>query len=256
MTASAALQVGALPRRAPRPGPAARLVHGAGLPGRNRRPHASVLGPQSSGCSTACAACVPDQEMRLQDYALAVLAFNAAGLLARLRPPAAPGRPAAEPAKAWRADRPTSRSTPPASFATNTNWQSVRRRERRSATSRRCSGSRVQNFVSAATGMAVLVALIRGFTRTTATPSAASGSTSSEHALHPPAALARARAAPRLAGRRADVRPATARAQPAPGRRRTPTAGTVTDQVLADRARRPRRSRSSSSAPTAAASST
>jgi K+-transporting ATPase ATPase A chain len=48
------------------------------------------------------------------------------------------------------------------SFATNTNWQSYGGETTLSCLTQ-MAGLTVQNFVSAATGMAVLVALIRGF---------------------------------------------------------------------------------------------
>ena len=52
------------------------------------------------------------------------------------------------------------------SFATNTNWQSYGGETTLSYLTQML-GLTVQNFVSAATGMAVLVALIRGFVRRT-----------------------------------------------------------------------------------------
>ncbi|MCC6527621.1 MAG: potassium-transporting ATPase subunit KdpA, partial [Polyangiaceae bacterium] len=51
-----------------------------------------------------------------------------------------------------------------ASFASNTNWQSYGGESTLSHLTQML-GLTVQNFVSAATGMAVLVALVRGFTR-------------------------------------------------------------------------------------------
>ena len=63
------------------------------------------------------------------------------------------------------------------SFATNTNWQGYGGETTMSYLTQML-GLTVQNFVSAATGMAVLVALIRGFQRASASPrSATSGST-------------------------------------------------------------------------------
>jgi len=65
----------------------------------------------------------------------------------------------------------------------------------------------VQNFVSAATGMAVLAAFIRGFGRRSAeTIGNFWVDMTRTDALHPPAALLRLRAGPRVPGRRADVR--------------------------------------------------
>ena len=64
-----------------------------------------------------------------------------------------------------------------ASFASNTNWQGYGGETTMSYLTQML-GLTVQNFVSAATGMAVLVALIRGFTRRQTARSAISGSTS------------------------------------------------------------------------------
>ena len=62
------------------------------------------------------------------------------------------------------------------SFATNTNWQGYGGETTMSYLTQML-GLTVQNFVSAATGMAVLVALIRGFARQQQPrPSATSGS--------------------------------------------------------------------------------
>ena len=55
-----------------------------------------------------------------------------------------------------------------ASFATNTNWQGYGGEATMSYLTQMLALA-VQNFVSAATGMAVLVALIRGFARKHAT---------------------------------------------------------------------------------------
>ena len=63
------------------------------------------------------------------------------------------------------------------SFATNTNWQGYSGEATMSYLTQML-GLTVQNFVSAATGMAVLVALIRGFIGAMRIPSAISGWTS------------------------------------------------------------------------------
>ena len=93
----------------------------------------------------------------------------------------------------------------------------------------------VQNFVSAAAGMAVLVALIRGFTRKHADDDRQLlGRPHAHDALHPAAAVDRARAVPGLAGRAADDSTATRprrsiAARPTrPARRRD-----VTEQAIA-----------------------
>ncbi|WP_437331014.1 potassium-transporting ATPase subunit KdpA [Sorangium sp. So ce381] len=107
-----------------------------------------------------------DQEMRWQDYAFAVLAFNLAGLVAvyallRLQGalPLNPEGMAAVP--------PDLAFNTASSFASNTNWQAYGGESTLSYLTQ-MAGLGVQNFVSAATGMAVLVALIRGITRKTA----------------------------------------------------------------------------------------
>jgi len=106
-----------------------------------------------------------DEEMTWKKYAASVLVFNLLGallvyLLQRLQG-ALPLNPAALP------------SVPPevsfntaVSFATNTNWQAYGGETTMSHLTQML-GLAVQNFVSAATGMAVLVAFIRGFTRRT-----------------------------------------------------------------------------------------
>jgi potassium-transporting ATPase potassium-binding subunit len=104
-----------------------------------------------------------DGEMGWKEYALSMLLFNMAGLVAlyllqRLQAvlPLNPQRlPAPSPDLAFNTAT---------SFATNTNWQSYSG-ETTLSTLVQMLGLTVQNFVSAASGMAVLVAMIRGFTR-------------------------------------------------------------------------------------------
>jgi len=103
----------------------------------------------------------PAQGMRWTQYALAMLAFNLLGLLAvyalqrlQLLLPLNPqGLPAVTPDSAFNTA---------ISFATNTNWQGYSGEATMSYLTQML-GLTVQNFVSAASGMAVLVALIRGF---------------------------------------------------------------------------------------------
>ena len=104
-----------------------------------------------------------DDDMPWTRYAYAVLAFNLLGLivvyvLQRLQG-VLPLNP--EHLAATTADLAFNTA---ASFATNTNWQSYGGETTLSYLTQ-MAGLTVQNFVSAATGMAVLVALIRGFTR-------------------------------------------------------------------------------------------
>jgi K+-transporting ATPase ATPase A chain len=102
-----------------------------------------------------------DEDMPWTKYAMAMLVFNLAGILVtyalqRLQghlplDPQALGAP--EPHLAWNTAT---------SFATNTNWQSYGGETTLSYASQMLALA-VQNFVSAASGMAVLVALVRGF---------------------------------------------------------------------------------------------
>jgi len=105
----------------------------------------------------------PGAEQSWQRYAVALILFNVLGLvlvyaLQRLQA-VLPGNPndlaAVDPRVAWNTAT---------SFASNTNWQ-VYGGETTMSHLVQALALGVQNFVSAATGMAVLVALIRGFTR-------------------------------------------------------------------------------------------
>jgi len=105
----------------------------------------------------------PEQEMRWTQYAIAVLVFNLLGLLAvyglqrfqDILPLNPQGLSAISPDSAFNTA---------VSFATNTNWQGYGGETTMSYLTQML-GLSVQNFVSAASGMAVLVALIRGFAR-------------------------------------------------------------------------------------------
>lgn len=104
-----------------------------------------------------------EDEMNWKIYAIAVMLFNILGLLAvyalqRLQAilPLNPmGLGAVPPDSSWNTA---------VSFATNTNWQGYGGEMTMSYLSQML-GLTAQNFVSAATGMAVLVALIRGIAR-------------------------------------------------------------------------------------------
>jgi potassium-transporting ATPase potassium-binding subunit len=108
----------------------------------------------------------PEEEMNWKTYAIAAMVFNIFGLLAvyavqRLQaflPLNPQGFGAITPDSSWNTA---------VSFATNTNWQGYGGEVTMSYFSQML-GLTVQNFVSAATGMAVLVALIRGIVRHTA----------------------------------------------------------------------------------------
>lgn len=107
----------------------------------------------------------PAEEMEWARYAGAALLFNLAGLLVlyvllRVQGFLAPDGSrfgAVTPWVAWNAA---------VSFASNTNWQAYAGETL--APVLQMVGLTVQNFLSAATGMAVLVALVRGFTRRSA----------------------------------------------------------------------------------------
>jgi K+-transporting ATPase ATPase A chain len=103
------------------------------------------------------------QEMHWTRYALAALAFNLLGLLAvyalQRFQASLPFNPQALPAIS--AD---SAFNTAVSFATNTNWQGYSGEATMSYLTQMLALT-VQNFVSCATGMAVMVAVIRGFAR-------------------------------------------------------------------------------------------
>ena len=107
----------------------------------------------------------PRAEMDWKNYAIAMLIFNALGLLAvyllqRLQgflPINPQGLGAPTPDSSWNTA---------VSFTSNTNWQGYGGETTMSYLTQML-GMTVQNFVSAATGMAVLVAFIRGIARHT-----------------------------------------------------------------------------------------
>ncbi len=104
-----------------------------------------------------------DEEMDWKTYAVAVLLFNLVGLLLlyglqRIQS-ALPLNP-----QNLGAVRPDTAFNAAVSFVTNTNWQSYSGETTMSYLVQML-GFTVQNFLSAATGMAILVALVRGFVR-------------------------------------------------------------------------------------------
>jgi K+-transporting ATPase ATPase A chain len=108
---------------------------------------------------------VKEDEQTWQEYAVGMLLFNVAGIFVvyatqRLQgslPLNPQGLPAPSPDLSWNTA---------VSFATNTNWQSYGGESTMSYFTQMLALA-VQNFVCAASGMAVLLALIRGFTRKT-----------------------------------------------------------------------------------------
>ncbi|MGH8479723.1 MAG: potassium-transporting ATPase subunit KdpA [Gammaproteobacteria bacterium] len=108
----------------------------------------------------------PAKDMRWTEYALAMLLFNFIGALAvyglqRLQA-YLPMNP-----QGLGAVTPDSSFNTAVSFATNTNWQGYGGETTMSYLTQML-GLTVQNFLSAATGMAIVVALIRGFVRRSA----------------------------------------------------------------------------------------
>jgi K+-transporting ATPase ATPase A chain len=104
-----------------------------------------------------------DSEQRWQVYLRSILAFSLVGvlflyLLQRVQQwlPLDNGLPAAESGSAWNTA---------ISFVTNTNWQGYAG-ESTMGHLVQMTGLAVQNFVSAATGIAVAIAVVRGFART------------------------------------------------------------------------------------------
>jgi K+-transporting ATPase ATPase A chain len=107
-----------------------------------------------------------EDEMGWKAYTLAMLAFNFAGLLALYLLQRIQGVLPLNP-QGLGPVSPDSSFNTAVSFATNTNWQGYGGETTMSYLTQML-GMTVQNFVSAATGMAVLAALIRGFARRSA----------------------------------------------------------------------------------------
>ena len=216
----------------------------------------------------------PAQEMRWTQYALAMLLVQPARPARGLRAAALPGACCRSIPQDLGAVSPDSSFNTAVSFATNTNWQGYGGETTMSYLTQML-GLTVQNFVSAASGMATLVALIRGFTRKSANTIGnfwVDLTRSTLYILLPLSTVlalvlvsqgVRAdllRLSHGAAGRIGRVRQAEARRRrPAAEGRQGPAGhreGRAEGAGHRRRARSPRRSRSSSSAPTAAASST
>ena len=147
----------------------------------------------------------PRIEQHWLTYALAMLLFNGAGLvllygLQRLQG-VLPLNPQGMPAVP--ADLALNTAI---SFVTNTNWQNYGG-ETTMGYLVQMAGLTVQNFLSAATGIALAVALIRGFARQVGRDHRQLlGRSHPDHPLRAAAAVRRHRAAPGLAGHAADAR--------------------------------------------------
>jgi K+-transporting ATPase ATPase A chain len=105
----------------------------------------------------------PQQEMGWRGYALALLTFNTAGVILMYALQRLQGWLPLNP-QALGPVSPQSAFNTAVSFATNTDWQGYAGETTLSYLTQMC-GLTVQNFLSAATGIVVAMALIRGFTR-------------------------------------------------------------------------------------------
>lgn len=105
----------------------------------------------------------PKQEMRWTEYAIAMLVFNLVGLLAVFVLQRLQAYLPLNPQNLPNVGSDSAFNTA-VSFATNTNWQGYSGEATMSYLTQML-GLTVQNFLSAATGMAVLVAFTRGFIR-------------------------------------------------------------------------------------------
>ncbi|MFV3382886.1 MULTISPECIES: potassium-transporting ATPase subunit KdpA [Pseudomonas] len=125
-----------------------------------------VLGPLEQGCYRL-AGVRAEQEQNWKQYTLALLAFNLVGFAllfaVLLLQGHLPLNPQHLPGQEW-----TLAFNTAVSFMTNTNWQAYSGEASVSYLSQMI-GLMVQNFVSAATGLAVLVALCRGIARRSTT---------------------------------------------------------------------------------------
>ncbi|TPL81711.1 potassium-transporting ATPase subunit KdpA [Mesorhizobium sp. B2-3-14] len=128
----------------------------------DRTPLSPILGPLERGLYRICGTS-EREEQHWTTYAVALLLFNLAGFLVlyvlqRLQgslPYNPVGMSAVDPALAFNTA---------ASFMTNTNWQNYGGESTMSYLVQ-MAGLTVQNFVSAATGIAIAIALVRGFAR-------------------------------------------------------------------------------------------
>ncbi len=109
----------------------------------------------------------PEEEMGWKQYALSVVAFSIVGVLAVYLIQRIQGALFFNPQK-FPAATPDLSFNTAVSFVTNTNWQNYGGENTLSYLTQMAALT-VQNFASAATGMAVLVALIRGFKRHSST---------------------------------------------------------------------------------------
>jgi len=124
-----------------------------------------LLGPIER-LTYAIAGIRPDEEMSWKTYTIALLLFNLLGMLLLYGLQRLQGWLPVNP-QGFEAVAPDLAFNTAASFTTNTNWQAYTPETTMSYLTQ-MAGLAVQNFVSAATGMAAAVALIRGFARRSA----------------------------------------------------------------------------------------
>ncbi|RNC29171.1 MAG: Potassium-transporting ATPase potassium-binding subunit [Candidatus Dichloromethanomonas elyunquensis] len=122
----------------------------------------TVLGPLEKLVYRVCGI-DSDKEMNWREYAVSLMAFNILGIVTlfilQMIQGLLPFNPQGFSAMRWDLALNTA-----VSFATNTNWQAYSGESTMSYFTQ-MAGLTVHNFVSAATGIAVAVAMIRGFTR-------------------------------------------------------------------------------------------
>ncbi len=194
----------ALPRRPSRAGQAARALHGAGLRGACR-PASIAPRAGSSASSTGSRGVRPDRGDGVEDLRVGDAALQLRGPARRLPAPALQGGLPLNPQGLGAVTADSSFNTA-VSFATNTNWQGYGGETTMSYLTQML-GLTVQNFVSAAGGhghprrvRARLLAPLGGDHREFL------GGSHADDALHPAAALVRARARLGFAGCGPDLR--------------------------------------------------
>ena len=134
-----------------------------------------VLGPVERNLYRL-AGIIPQQEMNWKEYAVAMLVFNTAGILVVYALQRMQGFLPLNP-MGLGAITPDSSFNTAVSFGTNTNWQGYGGEVTMSYLTQML-GITVQNFLSAATGMAILAAFMRGLVRhPAATPGSSTGVT-------------------------------------------------------------------------------
>ena len=147
----------------------------------------------------------PDAEHSWKAYTLAMLLFNFVGILVVYALQRLQGVLPLNP-MGLGAVSPDSSFNTAVSFGTNTNWQGYGGETTMSYLTQML-GLTVQNFVSAAAGMATLAAFVRGLTRRSARHDRQLlGRSHADHAVHPAPALGRPGPGAGLPGRGADVR--------------------------------------------------